>query len=51
VDVYAGEGRRPYARNLPFVPGGEGADTVVGLGNGVDGSAVERQALDHKEAT
>jgi NADPH:quinone reductase-like Zn-dependent oxidoreductase len=50
VDVYAGEGRRPYARNLPFVPGGEGADTLVGLGNGVDGSAVERQALDHKEA-
>jgi NADPH:quinone reductase-like Zn-dependent oxidoreductase len=51
LDVYAGEGRRPYARILPFVPGSEGADTVVGLGNGVDGAAVERQALDHKEAT
>jgi hypothetical protein len=51
MDVYGGEGRRPYARNLPFVPGGEGADTVVGLGNGVDSAAVEHQALDHKEAT
>jgi hypothetical protein len=33
------------------VPGGEGAGTVVGLGNGVDSPAVEHQALDHKEAT
>jgi hypothetical protein len=27
------------------------ADTVGGLGKGVDGAAVERRALDHNEAT
>jgi hypothetical protein len=50
MEVGAREGRCPLARNLPFVPGGEGADTAVGLGNGVDSAAVERQALDNKEA-
>jgi hypothetical protein len=37
--------------SVNLVPlGGEGADTVVGLGNRVDSAAAERLALDNKEA-
>ena len=32
MDVYARQGTRPYAGDLPFVPGGEGAGTVVETG-------------------
>ncbi len=40
MDVYQREGRPPYARDLPFVPGSEGAGTVAALGAGVEGFAV-----------
>ena len=40
MDVQAREGRRPYASDVPFVPGGEGAGTVVGLGDEVEGVAL-----------
>jgi NADPH2:quinone reductase len=39
MDIYQREGRPPYRRDLPFVPGAEGAGTVVALGPGVDGFA------------
>lgn len=32
MDVYARQGTRPYAGDLPFVPGGEGAGTVSAVG-------------------
>lgn len=35
MDVYARQGARPYAGNLPFVPGGEGAGTVLEVGSEV----------------
>lgn len=37
MDVYGRRGTRPYAGDLPFVPGGEGAGTVIEVGPGVDG--------------
>jgi NADPH:quinone reductase len=40
MDIYQREGRAPYRRDLPFVPGAEGAGTVAALGPGVDGFAV-----------
>lgn len=40
MDIYQREGRPPYRRDLPFVPGAEGAGTVAALGPGVDGFAV-----------
>jgi len=40
MDIYQREGRPPYARNLPYVPGGEGAGTVVAVGPDVAGFAV-----------
>jgi NADPH2:quinone reductase len=40
MDVYAAQGTRPYAGDLPFVPGGEAAGTVAALGPGVEGVAV-----------
>lgn len=39
MDIYQREGRPPYAANLPFVPGAEGAGTVAEVGPGVDGFA------------
>lgn len=39
MDIYQREGRPPYAGNLPFVPGAEGAGTVAEVGPGVDGFA------------
>jgi NADPH2:quinone reductase len=39
MDIYQREGRPPYGRELPFVPGAEGAGTVAALGPGVDGFA------------
>ena len=39
MDIYQREGRPPYGRDLPFVPGAEGAGTVTALGPGVDGFA------------
>ncbi len=40
MDIYQREGRPSYQRELPFVPGAEGAGTVAALGPGVDGFAV-----------
>jgi NADPH2:quinone reductase len=40
MDIYQREGRPPYASNLPYVPGAEGAGTVVAVGSDVDGFAV-----------
>jgi NADPH:quinone reductase len=40
MDIYQREGRPPYGRDLPFVPGSEGAGTVAALGPGVEGFAV-----------
>ena len=40
MDVYARQGTRPYAGDLPFVPGGEGAGTVVEVGADVRDLAV-----------
>jgi NADPH:quinone reductase len=39
MDIYQREGRPPYAGNLPYVPGAEGAGTVVAVGSDVDGFA------------
>ncbi|HUY44795.1 MAG TPA: quinone oxidoreductase [Streptosporangiaceae bacterium] len=36
MDIYAREGRPPYAGNLPFTPGAEGAGTVLAVGMGVE---------------
>jgi NADPH:quinone reductase len=35
MDIYQREGRPPYAGDVPFVPGSEGAGTVVAAGPGV----------------
>jgi NADPH2:quinone reductase len=35
IDVYQREGRGHYAGTLPYLPGAEGAGTVMGLGSGV----------------
>ena len=40
LDVYAREGRPPYARETPFVLGAEGAGTVAEVGGEVSGIAV-----------
>jgi NADPH:quinone reductase len=40
MDIYQREGRAPYASNLPYVPGAEGAGTVVAAGPDVEGFAV-----------
>jgi len=40
MDIYQREGRPPYASNLPYVPGAEGAGTVVAVGPDVTGFAV-----------
>jgi NADPH:quinone reductase len=40
MDIYQREGRPPYASNLPYVPGAEGAGTVVAAGPDVTGFAV-----------
>jgi NADPH:quinone reductase len=41
MDIYQREGRPPYASAmLPYVPGAEGAGTVVAVGPGVSGFAV-----------
>ena len=39
MDIYQREGRPPYNNALPYVPGGEGAGTVVAAGDGVTGFA------------
>src|SRR5207247_7869689 len=40
MDIYQREGRPPYGRDLPFVPGAEGAGMVAALGPGTEGFAV-----------
>jgi NADPH:quinone reductase len=40
MDIYQREGRPPYGRDLPFVPGSEGAGTVAAAGPGTEGFAV-----------
>jgi NADPH2:quinone reductase len=40
MDIYQREGRPPYGRDVPFVPGAEGAGTVAALGPGTEGFAV-----------
>lgn len=40
MDIYTREGRRPYGRATPFVPGGEGAGTVAAVGSAVTGVEV-----------
>jgi len=40
MDIYQREGRPPYADDLPYVPGGEGAGTVARAGPDVPGFAV-----------
>jgi NADPH2:quinone reductase len=40
MDIYQREGRPPYASNLPYVPGAEGAGTVIAAGPGVADFAV-----------
>ncbi len=40
MDIYQREGRASYRRDLPFVPGAEGAGTVTAVGPGVSGLAV-----------
>ena len=40
VDTYVRQGRPPYVSDLPYVPGVEGAGTVIEVGPGVDGVAV-----------
>jgi len=37
MDLYGRQGTRPYAGDLPFVPGGEGAGTVAQVGPDVHG--------------
>jgi NADPH:quinone reductase len=39
MDIYQREGRPPYNNALPYVPGGEGAGTVVATGADVTGFA------------
>jgi NADPH2:quinone reductase len=39
VDIYNREGRPPYGGPVPYIPGGEGAGTVVSTGPGVTGFA------------
>lgn len=43
ADIYQREGVGGYARPAPFVTGGEGAGTVIALGEGVTGLAVGDQ--------
>jgi NADPH2:quinone reductase len=43
MDIYQREGRPPYARDLPFTPGVEGAGTVAQVGPGVADFAVGDQ--------
>lgn len=40
MDIYGREGRPPYARETPFVPGAEGAGTVAAVGPEVTDVAV-----------
>ena len=40
MDVYGRLGRPPYAGDLPFVPGGEGAGIVTAVGAGVQSPAI-----------
>jgi len=44
ADIYAREGRYPYARQLPFVLGQEGAGTVTATGPGTEFSVGDRVA-------
>ena len=44
ADIYAREGRYPYARELPFVLGQEGAGTVSATGPGTEFAAGDRVA-------
>ena len=37
MDIYGREGRKPYAGTPPWVPGAEGAGTVLAVGEGVEG--------------
>ncbi len=39
MDIYQREGQGNYRREPPFVPGGEGAGTVIAVGDGVTGLA------------
>lgn len=39
MDIYGREGRKPYAGTPPWVPGAEGAGTVVSVGEGAVGFA------------
>jgi NADPH2:quinone reductase len=44
ADIYAREGRYPYAGQLPFVLGQEGAGTVIAAGAGTEFAAGDRVA-------
>ena len=44
ADIYAREGRYPYARQLPFVLGQEGAGTVTATGTGTEFAVGDRVA-------
>jgi NADPH2:quinone reductase len=44
ADIYAREGRYPYARQLPFVLGQEGAGTVTATGPGTEFTVGDRVA-------
>jgi NADPH2:quinone reductase len=44
ADIYAREGRYPYARELPFVLGQEGAGTIIATGPGTDFAVGDRVA-------
>jgi NADPH:quinone reductase len=44
ADIYAREGRPPYAGRLPFVIGQEGAGTVTATGPGADAAVGDRVA-------
>ena len=44
ADIYAREGRYPYARELPFVLGQEGAGTVAATGSGTEFAVGDRVA-------
>jgi len=39
MDIYRRQGNPPYAGDLPYVPGAEGAGTVAAVGSGVSGFA------------
>ena len=43
MDIYQREGIGGYRREVPYVPGGEGAGTVTALGEGVTGLSVGDQ--------